>query len=98
MMALFRRCDPATGEKMPLPFPGRLLIVAAAALPLLAGCGRRGPLEAPPGGAALPGNTSAVDEQAQGEQPVTVSPLGQSRPRAAPIAAPKRPFILDPIL
>jgi predicted small lipoprotein YifL len=88
---------------MPLPSRAKssranLLIVAAAALTLLAACGRRGALEAPPGAATLPTNTSAVDEQAQGETPVTVSPVGKSNSRSAPITAPQRPFILDSIL
>ena len=83
---------------MALPFSLRPLIIAAVSVVLLAGCGRRGPLEAPPGATPVPQTTSAEDERTPGDKPVTLSPISKPAGKKTPIAAPKRPFILDAIL
>jgi len=54
---------------------------------LAAGCGRRGPLEPPNAAVATPAPTASSD---LGDQ------LG--KPKNPPIARPKTPFVLDPIL
>jgi predicted small lipoprotein YifL len=61
-------------------------LVFALAL-LAAGCGRRGPLEAPSGAAPTPTPTTSADPTA---------PL--AHPKATPIKPPKTPFVLDPLL
>ncbi len=74
----------------------RALKVNAAALALLAlaggglgGCGRAGPLE-PPLDAQAAAKQASADENNSG--------LPQPHPRPKPIAAPKQPFLLDPLL
>lgn len=67
------------------------LIVAGLAL-VLAGCGRRGPLEAPPDTAAPKAEESAAPDG------LTGVPTPGARRRAGPIVPPKDPFILDPLL
>ena len=62
------------------------LVVASLALPM-AGCGRRGQLEAPPGASA---QAAAPDDDG-------VQPIGR-RPKRVPIKPPHEPFILDPLL
>jgi predicted small lipoprotein YifL len=72
--------------------PTRVILIALAVSVLLAGCGRRGGLEAP--GAEVEPDPLFVP-----------SPLGESQspgaqdpePRAEP-AAPDRPFVLDPLI
>ena len=56
---------------------------------LAAGCGRRGPLEPPDAGIATPTPT-----------PTASSDLSEQfgKPKNPPIAPPKTPFALDPIL
>jgi predicted small lipoprotein YifL len=65
-----------------------LSLVLGLAL-LAAGCGRRGPLEPPNAGIATPtpAPTASSDLNSQ---------LGH--PKNPPIAPPKTPFVLDPIL
>ncbi len=58
----------------------------------LAGCGRRGALEEPPGTAAA----QKTEEQAQSASPSTPNPL--PRKKKTPITKPKEPFLLDPLL
>lgn len=65
-----------------------LSLVLGLAL-LAAGCGRRGPLE-PPGGAI------ASPTPAPTASPDVTDQMG--RPKNPPIAHPKTPFVLDPIL
>jgi len=79
-------------------------IVLALAL-ALAGCGRRGALEAPPNAAAQAGEnqrTGAVvggDEEDDGADSVVTSPIpGGQKKRAKGITIPQRPFVLDPLL
>jgi predicted small lipoprotein YifL len=76
-----------------VPFLSRLRVVASllavATLAVgLAGCGRRGGLEAPPDASApvaKPGDSGSPD-------------LGIKRPRKTPIQVPHEPFVLDPLL
>jgi predicted small lipoprotein YifL len=63
-----------------------LALVCGLAL-LAAGCGRRGPLEPPNAGVATPAPTASSDLSDQ---------LG--KPKNPPIARPKTPFVLDPLL
>jgi predicted small lipoprotein YifL len=56
---------------------------------LAAGCGRRGPLEPPSGAIATPTPTPAAGSDLNDEF---------GRPKNPPIARPKTPFVLDPIL
>lgn len=79
-------------------------IVLALAL-ALAGCGRRGALEAPPNAAAQASEnqrTGAVvggDEEDDGADSVVTSPIpGGQKKRAKGITIPQRPFVLDPLL
>jgi predicted small lipoprotein YifL len=74
-----------------------LVGVAVAALTLV-GCGRKGPLDPPPGGASLASDPAPV-------APVTPDPLatptGQPRENGIPQAKPSDPnkkFLLDGIL
>jgi len=87
-----------------------LLLVAAVLLPALGGCGRRGPLEPPPGsveyrppatsraGQATTTQASRVVDQTQPQNPFG-APDTENEPLAPPRSmAPKRPFFLDPLL
>ena len=65
-----------------------LSLVLALAL-LAAGCGRRGPLEPPNSAIATPSPTPTASSDLKDQ-------LG--RPKNPPIAPPKTPFALDPIL
>lgn len=89
------------------------LVVAIASLSIavaLGGCGRRGPLEPPPG-SVLPPRTAAavIDPAPQPNAAVrgslirdTTGQEGLSREQVAapvaPVAVPRTPFILDPLL
>jgi predicted small lipoprotein YifL len=87
-----------------LPKLGALLLVAAMALSL-ASCGRRGPLEPPPGAPSsnapltgTPGDYGAPANELAGQNTATSS--GAEAPAAAkqpPRRAPKT-FLLDPLL
>jgi predicted small lipoprotein YifL len=65
-----------------------LSLVLALTL-LAAGCGRRGPLEPPSAGIATPAPTPTASSDLS-------SQLG--KPKNPPIAPPKTPFLLDPLL
>lgn len=76
------------------PSLSRTALVAGLLVLALAGCGRRGALEAPPDPAAVSTEQSAVE--GQGTLP---SPVGT--PRSQPnrgFTIPKDRFILDPLL
>ncbi|MBS7805130.1 lipoprotein [Rhizobiales bacterium TNE-4] len=75
-----------------------LLIGSALVLALaLGGCGRRGPLEPPPG--SLEAQQAAAEEKGETLSNVTIPPVGKGASRKTPpIRAPKEPFILDPLL
>ncbi|MBV1707882.1 MAG: lipoprotein [Hyphomicrobiales bacterium] len=60
----------------------------------LAGCGRRGPLEAPPQLGA-PQTAAPAPKQADSFGTADLLP---SRPKQTPIGVPKQSFILDPLL
>lgn len=68
----------------------RIVAVGLVLGTLLAGCGRRGALEPPPGGKALPDDEAA--ETRAGE------PDRFGGKKRQPIQKPKDPFVLDPLL
>ncbi len=78
--------------------PRPLLVCGAVALALsLGACGRRGPLEPPPG--SLEAQQEAAEERGETLSDVTIQPIGKGGSRKTPpIRAPKEPFILDPLL
>lgn len=75
-----------------------LLLIGAMALALGAsGCGRRGPLEPPPG--SIEAQQQQAEERGEELSNVTIQPIGKGASRKTPpIRAPKQPFILDPLL
>jgi predicted small lipoprotein YifL len=85
-----------------LPVPGRapLILVAGLALAFaLAGCGRKGPLEPPPGAVnakANPLEEKEIDPEAPKPVVPAITPVGSKKGKK--IEAPKEKFILDPIL
>jgi predicted small lipoprotein YifL len=91
---------------MALPFnpPGRLLLTAALVALSLAGCGRRGPLEAPPEAAAVPAQPRAQAQAASDDDGEEVAeatlpaPVPTARRRSRTYTIPKEPFVLDPLL
>ena len=70
----------------------RAILVAAAFAATLAGCGRRGELEAPPGSTAPPPQQSVIG-QTPAQTVDAVRPTTRSN-----VVPPRQPFILDPIL
>ncbi|MBO0732843.1 MAG: lipoprotein [Methylocapsa sp.] len=96
--------SPLVSVRLPKPF---VLLLAAATAALLASCGRRGPLEPPPGAAAACAPVTGTPPASQGSAS-PARPLGQTAetyayepapaaPPCAPAAA-RRPFFLDPLL
>lgn len=77
-----------------LPLARTILIVGLVGLSVVA-CGRRGPLEPPPGS-----TPNAVGTTAANNDSTVPSPLGTPQRNRArePITVPKQPFILDPLL
>ena len=82
----------------------RLALVATVLALTLAGCGRKGPLEPPPGAVAAKPDPLADPDEAATPGPTTLAPTiapvtgRSSKGRGKPISAPSDPFILDPIL
>ena len=81
--------------------PTRRFLVIGAVLALGAGtsaCGRRGPLEPPPGSAQA--RKAAEQAEAKSDNPLggAGGGTGQSRRRPPPLERPKRDFVLDPLL
>lgn len=78
----------------------RFVIIAALAALALAGCGRKGPLEPPPGSVNAKANPLEEKEITDPAEPKpvvpSISPVGSKKGKK--IEAPKEPFILDPIL
>src|SRR5690349_20445517 len=99
-------------ESCPVPSPSpslfRVLLLGAVLALSLSACGRKGPLEPPPGSAAVakpdPMADKAETDDEEGYRVKTLTPsispvTGKgSRGRGKPITAPKDSFILDPIL
>jgi predicted small lipoprotein YifL len=81
------------------PFPILAVLILATAL---SACGRRGPLEPPPRAAAPAASVLADEPEAApaGEALPSLAPPVAAGDRVGrkPIVAPKRPFILDPLL
>lgn len=80
----------------------RVLVVTLGVALLLGACGRRGPLEPPPGAAAAPevtpSPTSVENQSTPGSSPITIAPVGKGKTKGQPITAPKQKFFLDPLL
>lgn len=78
-----------------LPVP--LLLCALALSLTVSGCGRRGPLEPPPG--SIEAQQQEAEEKGETLSNVTIPSISKGASRKTPpIRAPKEPFILDPIL
>ena len=75
----------------------RGLLIGGVVLLALAGCGRRGPLEPPPGAANPQPDMTNLDESEPRPFMPSVSPVGTGK-KGKPINAPKDSFILDSIL
>jgi predicted small lipoprotein YifL len=77
----------------------KISVVALSLALAAAGCGRRGALEPPPGGKAIPGEENAQPEDMQSANPGAIAnPLGQPQKRNEPIKPPSGPFVLDFLL
>jgi predicted small lipoprotein YifL len=96
---------PPESEWVPVPKSSlsvvRVVAVSAAILLSLSACGRKGPLEPPPG--AVDAKPDLLSQQNESETPgvktlvPSISPVGSGR-KGKPITAPKDTFFLDPIL
>lgn len=73
----------------------RAAICLAALALLLAGCGRRGPLEPPPGAAVANPPPAAVQDA---NKPDLAAENAAGATPAPPRAKAPRPFVLDPLL
>ena len=90
---------------MPFSLRPYLVIALVVAATGLSACGRRGPLEPPPRAAnpvqtTLPETDEAgnpIEEEAAAASSIT-PPIGQDKPPRRGFVAPKRPFIIDPLL
>lgn len=81
------------------PFCTRRLVLFGAVLALSAGtsaCGRRGPLEPPPGSAQA--KRAAEQAEAKSENPAAAVGVRPGNRRPPPLERPKRDFVLDPLL
>lgn len=82
-------------------FSHRSLKVGFVAISLalaVGACGRRGPLEAPVGGRAIPGEDNAQQEEQAANPGAISNPIGQAPRRSEPIKPPSGPFVLDFLL
>lgn len=88
-------------------FPDRLYVrvalIGMLAVSLgLAACGRKGPLDLPPGAASSEGKAASSDGQQQPAGATLMrSPFdksGGNTPGTGPREVPDKPFILDPLL
>ena len=80
---------------------GWAVILLGMAVLALAGCGRKGGLDLPPGAANTPtASAAAAPTDAQTEAASKPNLFNSSGPDVPPTAprGPKRPFILDPLL
>lgn len=72
---------------------GRVIIIAGCLALALGACGRRGPLEPPPGA------TNAVPlPEDQATDTINASPVAKPAKATKALTIPKRSFILDPLL
>lgn len=83
--------------------PTRTLLILLIGLAALAGCGRRGDLEAPdviplPQGSVAPVPTDPVPVPGEGTGLDTQSAGSQVAGETRPVGAPEKPFILDGLL
>lgn len=79
------------------------LVLGAVLLVSLGACGRKGPLEPPPGAVnAKPDPLEQPDADPNAARTIapSISPVasGNQKAKGKPITAPKEPFILDPLL
>ena len=93
---------PKSNPSVSSPSVPSLSIVRVLAVVLsLSACGRKGPLEPPPG--AVDAKADKLSEQNESANPTvktlvpSISPVGSGR-KGKPITAPKDSFVLDPIL
>jgi predicted small lipoprotein YifL len=84
------------------PSPARtaiLLVLGCATALALSGCGRKGPLEPPPGAVNAKSNPleeKEIDPEAPKPVIPSIAPVGSKKGKR--IEPPKEKFILDPIL
>jgi len=98
--APFRLRRNGKGAHRPTSSGWAVILLGVAAL-ALGGCGRKGPLDLPPGSPQQPYAASQAETDAQREasKPSVFDPsYGANAPPAAPSKGPKRPFILDPLV
>jgi predicted small lipoprotein YifL len=77
---------------------GWAVILLSAALLVLAGCGRKGPLDLPPSATSASAAAPTDSETEAASRPSVFNPnYGTDAPPTAPKGN-KRPFILDPLL
>jgi predicted small lipoprotein YifL len=92
---------PAQNQSFDVSSFGRAVLLAALVGLAVAGCGRRGPLEPPPGarnGVEYP-EDKETQVEAEADSPVfNTSPAGRPAKASKVIVPPKRSFILDPLL
>lgn len=93
--------SPFSFSRRPLPLRAAGLVVFGCVIALgLAGCGRKGPLEPPPGAVNAKANPLEEKEEADASAPrpliPSIQPVGSKK--AKRIQAPQQPFILDPLL
>lgn len=79
---------------------GGAIILLCAALLALSGCGRKGPLDLPPGAPSPTANAAPTDTAADNANKQTVfNPnYGSADPSMSAPRGKKRPFALDPLL
>lgn len=89
-----------TSSPLTAPATRRVALLAGLAL-VLGACGRRGPLEPPPGTAALGPDgkpVPATDAPAASSPAIGPTPFRGAPRGGAAVQRPNRPFILDPLL
>jgi predicted small lipoprotein YifL len=93
---------------LPLPVPGRTVLLAGLIVLAVAACGRRGPLEAPLTSAEIAAQQQGMqarqqqaatdDEDEVGNAGVLVPTPTPTRRRSRAYTIPQEPFVLDPLL
>ena len=78
--------------------PKWAVILLAAAVLALAGCGRKGPLDLPPTGTQPSAAAPADTETEQASKPSVFNPAYGSDSQPAASKGAKKSFILDPLL